>query len=274
MKARKMITLLLAALMALSCFGALAEFTPIPVGQIGGNGTREYVEPPEGAWDEPYSEIVNIRTVKGQGSDLVFEPGEDQSNNEWVRSWYNDLGIEVTYDWIDEGNTQYTQKLNMTIATGDLPDVFRCNYIQFRQLMKAGLIQDLTEVYNKYTSDRIRGYEETDPDTIKLTTVDGKIYGIPIYYYGMSGQLKTLLDRLNPLYGTDVRFTEVYLIATSAESGNRTADRTVAGVQGWIDCFEGVTLSDVIFAGGVNDPGEISDHPELMRKAYDTGRDI
>ena len=185
MKARKMITLLLAALMALSCFGALAEFTPIPVGQIGGNGTREYVEPPEGAWDEPYSEIVNIRTVKGQGSDLVFEPGEDQSNNEWVRSWYNDLGIEVTYDWIDEGNTQYTQKLNMTIATGDLPDVFRCNYIQFRQLMKAGLIQDLTEVYNKYTSDRIRGYEETDPDTIKLTTVDGKIYGIPIYYYGI-----------------------------------------------------------------------------------------
>ena len=185
MKARKMITLLLAALMALSCFGALAEFTPIPVGQIGGNGTREYVEPPEGAWDEPYSEIVNIRTVKGQGSDLVFEPGEDQSNNEWVRSWYNDLGIEVTYDWIDEGNTQYPQKLNMTIATGDLPDVFRCNYIQFRQLMKAGLIQDLTEVYNKYTSDRIRGYEETDPDTIKLTTVDGKIYGIPIYYYGI-----------------------------------------------------------------------------------------
>ena len=108
----------------------------------------------------------------------------------------------------------------------------------------------------------------------KAADSDILVFATPIYYYGMSGQLKTLLDRLNPLYGTDVRFTEVYLIATSAESGNRTADRTVAGVQGWIDCFEGVTLSDVIFAGGVNDPGEISDHPELMRKAYDTGRDI
>ena len=184
---KKLVAMFLALMMLVSCASALAEFTPVPVGEPG-NGTREYVEPPEGDWQTPYSEIVNIRTVKGQGSDVVFEAGEDQSNNEWIRAYYNDLGIEVTYDWIDEGNTQYTQKLNMTIATGDLPDAFRCNYIQFRQLMKAGLIQDLTEVYNTYTSQRVRDYELTDPDTIKLTTVDGKIYGIPIYYYGIIDQ--------------------------------------------------------------------------------------
>ncbi len=181
---RRFTALAIALLMVLSCYSAMAEFTPVAIGETG-NGTREYVEPPEGAWNEPYSEIVNIRTVKGQGSDVVFEDGEDQTNNEWIRSWYNDLGIEVTYDWIDEGNTQYTQKLNMTISSGDLPDVFRCNYIQFRQLMKAGLIQDVTDVYNEYTSDRVRAYTDTDPDTIKLTTIDGKIYGIPIYYYGV-----------------------------------------------------------------------------------------
>ena len=184
---KKLVAMFLALMMLVSCASALAEFTPVPVGEPG-NGTREYVEPPEGDWKTPYTEIVNIRTVKGQGSDVVFEAGEDQSNNEWIRAYYNDLGIEVTYDWIDEGNTQYTQKLNMTIATGDLPDAFRCNYIQFRQLMKAGLIQDLTEVYNTYTSQRVRDYELTDPDTIKLTTVDGKIYGIPIYYYGIIDQ--------------------------------------------------------------------------------------
>ena len=131
---KKLVAMFLALMMLVSCASALAEFTPVPVGEPG-NGTREYVEPPEGDWKTPYSEIVNIRTVKGQGSDVVFEAGEDQSNNEWIRAYYNDLGIEVTYDWIDEGNTQYTQKLNMTIATGDLPDAFRCNYIQVRQLM-------------------------------------------------------------------------------------------------------------------------------------------
>ena len=133
-KMLKLCSLMLALLLALSPFSALAEFQPVPVGEPG-HGTREYVEPPEGDWLQPYSEIVNIRTVKGQGSDVVFEAGEDQSNNEWIRAWYNDLGIEVTYDWIDEGNTQYTQKLNMTISTGNLPDVFRVNYIQFRQLI-------------------------------------------------------------------------------------------------------------------------------------------
>lgn len=181
---KKLVALVLTLALALTCISALAEFQPVAIGAKG-NGTREYVAPPEGDWKTPYSEIVNITTVKGQGVDVVFEAGEDQTNNEWNRGWYNDLGIEVTYDWIDEGNTQYTQKLNMQIATGDLPDVFRVDYIQFRQLMKAGLIQDLTEVYNKYTSQRVRDYEKTDPDTIKLTTIDGKIYGIPYYYYGI-----------------------------------------------------------------------------------------
>ena len=184
MKARKLFALGLALVMLLASVSALADFTPVPVGEKG-NGTREYVEPPEGDWLQPYPEIVNIRVVKGQGSDVVFENGEDQTNNAWIRGWYNDLGIEVTHDWIDEGNTQYTQKLNMTIASGDLPDVFRCNYIQFRQLVAAGMIQDITEVYEKYTSQRIRDYVNTDPDTIKTAMVDGKLYGVPIYYYGV-----------------------------------------------------------------------------------------
>ena len=184
MKARKLVSLLLGLVMILMSASAMADFTPTPIGEVG-NATREYVEPPEGDWKTPYDPVVNIRTVKGQGSDVVFEPGEDQTNNYWVRGWYNDLGIQVSYDWIDEGNTQYTQKLNMTIASGDLPDAFRVNYVQFRQLVKAGMIQDITDVYAKYTSQRVRDYEKTDPDTIKTCMVDGKLYGVPIYYYGI-----------------------------------------------------------------------------------------
>ena len=184
MKARRLITLVLALLMVFSSVSALAEFVPTPIGEIG-NCTRDYVEPPEGDWMTPYDPPINIRTVKGQGSDVVFDNGEDQTNNYWIRGWYNDLGIQVSYDWIDEGNTQYTQKLNMTIASGDLPDVFRVNYIQFRQLVKAGMIQDITDVYAKYTSQRVRDFEKTDPDTIKTCMVDGKLYGVPIYYYGV-----------------------------------------------------------------------------------------
>lgn len=158
-------------------------------------GTRDEVPIPEGDWMAPYETVVNITTVKGTGVDQVFDDGDNHTNNPWTRAWRDRLGIEVTYDWIDDGNTQYDTKLNMTIASGKLPDVFKCNYVQFRQLMQAGLLLDITDYYNNNTSQRIRDYEKTDPDTIKLSTVDGRIYGIPAYYYGIIDQPKDLWVR-------------------------------------------------------------------------------
>lgn len=158
--------------------------SPSKVGQSGG-GTREPQPVPAGDWKTPYATMVNVTTVKSVGNDVVYEPGDDETNNPWIRAWKNELGIEVVYDWIDVGGAQYDTKLNMAIASKTLPDVFKCNYIQFRQLMQAGLLMDITDVYQKYTSQRIRDYEKTDPDTIKTAAVDGKIYGIPNYYYGV-----------------------------------------------------------------------------------------
>ena len=49
-----------------------------------------------------------------------------------------------------------------------------------------------------------------------VKNADVLVFATPIYYYEMSGQLKTLLDRLNPLYGTDYKFTDVYFLSTAA----------------------------------------------------------
>ena len=35
---------------------------------------------------------------------------------------------------------------------------------------------------------------------------DTLVFVTPIYYYEMSGQMKTLLDRMNPLYPSDYKF--------------------------------------------------------------------
>ena len=43
------------------------------------------------------------------------------------------------------------------------------------------------------------------------------VFATPIYYYEMSGQLKTMLDRANPLYGSDYKFQDVYMLSTAAE---------------------------------------------------------
>ena len=85
----------------------------------------------------------------------------------------------------------------------------------------------------------------------------------PIYYYEMSGQLKTMLDRLNPLYPSDYAFTEVYFLSSAAEDEDSVPERAVNGVEGWVECFEKARLAGTVFMGGVTAAGEKPDHPAL-----------
>ena len=97
----------------------------------------------------------------------------------------------------------------------------------------------------------------------KMHDADVLVFATPVYYYSISGQLKTMLDRANPLFGSDYSFTEAYLLATAAESGSSTFEGAKKAVQGWVDCFSRCTLAGTVFAGGVNSVGDIAGHPAL-----------
>ncbi len=105
----------------------------------------------------------------------------------------------------------------------------------------------------------------------RMHDADMLVFASPVYYYSVSGQLKTMFDRANPLYGTDYAFKEVYFLSTAAENEDYTVEGSIKAVQGWIDCFERAELSGFVFAGGVNDVGDIKDHIALQ-KAYEMGK--
>ena len=107
----------------------------------------------------------------------------------------------------------------------------------------------------------------------KMHDADVLVFATPIYYYEMSGQMKTMLDRANPLYGSDYRFRDVYLLTCAAEQEESAPRRAIEGLQGWIDCFEKAQLSGTVFAGGVNNAGEIKGHSAL-KTAYNMGCSI
>lgn len=107
----------------------------------------------------------------------------------------------------------------------------------------------------------------------KVKAADVLVFATPVYYYGLSGQLKTLLDRCNPLFTADYQFRNVYLLATAAENEENTVEGSVKGMQGWVNCFEKATLVDTIFAGGVTGAGEIKDHAALAQ-AFEAGKAI
>ena len=107
----------------------------------------------------------------------------------------------------------------------------------------------------------------------KMHDADVIAFATPIYYYEMCGQFKTLLDRANPLYSSDYRFRDIYMLTSAAEDGAHVPERAVAGLTGWIDCFGKARLAGTVFAGGVSEPGETAGHPSLER-AYETGKSI
>ena len=112
------------------------------------------------------------------------------------------------------------------------------------------------------------------PDIVaKMRNANVIAFATPIYYYEMCGQMKTLLDRANPLYPSDYKFRNVYLLTTAAEDEPQVPQRAVSGLTGWIDCFERARLAGTVFAGGVNDMGEIEGHKALS-EAYELGKTV
>ena len=107
----------------------------------------------------------------------------------------------------------------------------------------------------------------------KVLQVDVVCWATPIYYYEMSGQMKTLIDRMNAMYEQDYQFRDVYLLTTAAEDDTETPKRAEIGLTGWIDCYPKSHLAEHLFCGGVNDAREIEGNDKL-REAFELGKKI
>ena len=113
-------------------------------------------------------------------------------------------------------------------------------------------------------------HDDADAIREKMLHADVLIFATPIYYYELSGALKRMLDRANPLFSSDYRFREVYALATAAEDEEDVPQKAFSGIEGWVDCFEKAKLVGTLFCGGVTDIGEIEGNTRL-KDAYNMG---
>lgn len=108
----------------------------------------------------------------------------------------------------------------------------------------------------------------------KVKEADTLVFVTPIYYYEMSGQMKTLLDRLNPLFPSDYRFRKVYMMSVAAEDEESVPERAENGLKGWIECFDKAEYAGSLFCGGINDMGEAAGKEDKLKEAYDFGKTL
>ena len=106
----------------------------------------------------------------------------------------------------------------------------------------------------------------------RMLAADVIVMATPVYFYTMSAQMKTLIDRCCGLY-TRMRDKEFCFIVTAADDDREKMLRTVDGFQGFLDCLENPVVKGVVYGLGVWHPGEIAGNP-AVKEAYEMGRTI
>lgn len=177
--------LMLASLTLAACSGeGVADSDPGGASQDSQHRTSAADDGPFGKYDPPI-EVSFVRDLSDVVENNVLGVLKDETidNNRWTRLYEDELGIKIKYDWIVKGNStsdQYLQKINVTLASGDLPDVIPVNATQLKQLADSDQIEDMTELYEKYASPFTKKVlSEEGTSVFDAATFDGKLMAIP-----------------------------------------------------------------------------------------------
>lgn len=163
---KRFLAMLLLLTLAMSTF-AYAEEDPLLTAL---DSYKEYDPIP--AFDPP----ITVNTVN-----YITMTAAEMKNSAWLDVYAAYLGVELKYEWIMP-LSQFDNRINAAITSQKLPDIFPVNYVQLSQLIDAGLIQPLTDVWENGASDLTkRMYEEGGDDTgFKAATRDGELWAIPL----------------------------------------------------------------------------------------------
>lgn len=147
---------------------------------------------PMGKYDPP---IQLVSALGSLDATVKQTDTENPDDNVWLRAYRDELGIEVSNLWAANAD-QGQEKLNLAIASSELPDVFRVNQVQFEQLYQAGMLEDLTAAYEEYAGDFMKDVmSRPGSDTaLEACSRDGKLYGIP-YFLNMTDDTRVMYVR-------------------------------------------------------------------------------
>ncbi len=103
-------------------------------------------------------------------------------------------------------------------------------------------------------------FQQDDANALlpKMLEADVVCWCCPVYYYSVTGQMKTFIDRMNPLYGK-MRDKDFYYMLTAAEESHEQMDRAFDVFDGFADCFEDIRRCGRVYGGGADAKGSIQE---------------
>lgn len=146
-------------------------------------GTQAMAKP------DPFSkmpQMTEITTGWRLPSDPKIPEGEALENNDVYKWLEKNLNIRTKYLWTtSDQNQAYEQKINLLIASNDIPDILNIDVEPYgfnilRKLISNDMIMDLTKVYNDYASPTLKEFHGKSKNVaLKAVTFNGKLMALP-----------------------------------------------------------------------------------------------
>lgn len=135
-----------------------------------------------------YKEPITVRIAQSVNATDVIPEGQTATDNQYTRYVKEKMNIDVEVVWQAASGNDFDQKVNMSIAAGDLPDILVVKEAQFRSILESGLAAELSDVYNVYASDTIKTMiDKTEGKSMQAVTKDGKMMALPGVQVEMDG---------------------------------------------------------------------------------------
>ncbi|MBQ8684148.1 MAG: extracellular solute-binding protein [Clostridia bacterium] len=155
---------------AAGCNGGSGDVSGTP-----DTGTDSIYDTPGG---KKYDEVVEVTTIRGLASNITFENGDSIEDNVWTRQALEEYNIKITYKWTVP-NSEYAEKFQLMLSSGDMPDYFFGTADNFDWLHKEGQLKDITDYADQYLSQANKAILASDNGAAQeLVTVNGRRFGI------------------------------------------------------------------------------------------------
>jgi len=130
---------------------------------------------------EPMAERITLTAAVGYGAPEKpnTKPGVTPETNTYNDIVSDVLNIEIKYLFAVPGE-QFNDRFQLSVATGDIPDLMRVGAGDFVDFSKAGVLTDLRAAYDEFALPAMKEtFRYFDDRPLIQSTRDGKLLSIP-----------------------------------------------------------------------------------------------
>jgi multimeric flavodoxin WrbA len=143
-------------------------------------------------------------------------------------------------------------------------------------------ISPCLEIYACFKDGNCTIRDDMQPLYGKLVEADHIAFASPIFFYGVTGQAKALIDRCQALWARrhvlgmgkdDKRVRRGVFVSVGATQGEKLFDGAVLTVKYFFDAV-GVKYSGDLLIRGIDNKAQIKEHPTALEDAFRLGQEL